>query len=162
MRRIAAATIALVLLITLGTSGVALAQRVIRIEETTQGMIRSVDCSTNTVILEGPSGLVQTVRGTTATLTFVNGTPTELCTLQRYVDGYAIVSIAPEGGQLLARSINVWLAIAPSPSPLPPSYYLYAQYPYYFPYPPGYAYPGGYYGPPLPPRIEILIGPEVY
>lgn len=154
MRGITAVVLGVLLITLSGCS--AFAQTVIQIQETIQGTIQSVDCQTYTMALTGSGGSVNAVPGTASTTVFVNGAPIGFCTLQQYVGNYAIASVAAVGNQLVAGRIDVWLAIAPSPPPSPPSYYY--PYPPYYPSP----YPGNYYGPPFMPSpgIEILVGPK--
>jgi hypothetical protein len=138
MKRITAMALG-ILLITLGVSGVALAQNVVQL----QGTIQSVDCQTYTLVLREPNGVINTVSATNYTGVFVNGGPASFCGLQQYVGSYATASLAAAGNQLIVGRIDVAVGAAT---------------PYYYPYPYDYYYPYGYYGPPLGIGIGIGVG----
>jgi hypothetical protein len=133
-------------LIMLGVSGVAFAQNVVQI----QGIIQSVDCGANTLVLGQPNGAVSIVSASAYTAAFVNGTPVGFCQLQQYVGSAATVSVAAAGNEMIAGRIDVTAGIA-SPYSAP-----YPYYPYEYGYP--YGYYGPYYGPTFVPGIGIGIG----
>lgn len=101
-------------MVTLTTSGVGLAQGV----TTVQGTIQTVDCQTNALVVKASDG-THVVPAGPNTAVYVNSAPVSFCTLQQYVGSNVIVSLAPNGTQLVVQRVDVSTAAAPAPAPTP-------------------------------------------
>jgi len=122
------------LLATLAVPGVGDAQNSVQIS----GVIQSVDCGAQTVVLGGPAGPNTVVAGP-YTAVLVNSVSIPLCALRQYVGMSATAWLIASGNQLTATRIDVAVAAVAPPPP----------YDAYYPY----------YGPPFWLGIGIVLGP---
>jgi hypothetical protein len=104
------------LLVILGLAGAGLAQSGVQV----QGTIQSVDCQSQTVVLNGSGGSnTLTVGDSTAVL--VNSASVPFCTLQQYVGSPATAWLLPTGNEFEVTQIDVTGPASASPTVSSPS-----------------------------------------
>ena len=97
----------------LGLAEVGLAQSAVNV----QGVIQSVDCQSQTVVLSGGSGS-NTLAASEATAVLVNSTSVPFCTLGQYVGDPATAWLLPSGTEFQVTRIDVAAPAAAAPPAL--------------------------------------------
>jgi len=92
----------------LGLADIGLAQSTMSV----QGVIQSVDCQNQTLVLNGGGGS-NTLAASEATAVLLNSTSVPFCTLGQYVGAPATAWLLPSGSEFLVTQIDVAGAAAP-------------------------------------------------
>lgn len=104
------------LLPVLGLADVGLAQPAVNV----QGVIQSVDCQSQTVVLSGGSGS-NTLAASEATAVLVNSASVPFCALGQYVGDPATAWLLPSGTEFQVTRIDVATPAAAAPPVLAPA-----------------------------------------